>query len=67
MTNILVLGAGKSSPSLISYLLEHADQYDWSVTVADLDKATAEARVGGHPGAKPSNSMSTTQTSSNNW
>lgn len=52
MTNILVLGAGKSSPSLISYLLEHADQYDWSVTVADLDKATAEARVGGHPRGK---------------
>lgn len=52
MTNILVLGAGKSSPSLISYLLDHAEQGDWMVTVADLDLTHAEERIGGHPRGK---------------
>jgi saccharopine dehydrogenase-like NADP-dependent oxidoreductase len=52
MKKILVLGAGKSSPSLISYLLEIAEEHDWEVTVADLDAKTAEQRVGGHPRGK---------------
>lgn len=41
MKRILVLGAGRSSSSLIRYLLDHARVCDWSVTVGDssLDNA----------------------------
>lgn len=49
MRHVLVLGAGKSSPYLIRYLLEQAVEQDWSVTVADLDPDLAAARVDGHP------------------
>lgn len=48
MKNILVLGAGKSSPYLISYLLECAPKYDWFITVGDLDKDLAASRLQGH-------------------
>lgn len=48
MKQILVLGAGQSSPYLISYLLEHAQQYDWFVTVGDLDLGLAKKRVANH-------------------
>jgi len=48
MKNILVLGAGKSSPYLISYLLEQAEKYDWFVVVADRDVDLAKSRVQGH-------------------
>ncbi len=48
MKRILVLGAGKSAPYLIHWLLEHAQQNDWFVTVGDLDLAMAQQRVAGH-------------------
>lgn len=49
MKKILVLGAGQSSPFLISYLLEHAEKHGWFVTVADLDINVAAQRIDGHP------------------
>ncbi len=49
MKKILVLGAGQSSPFLISYLLEHAEANGWFVTVADRDVNFAAKRVAGHP------------------
>jgi saccharopine dehydrogenase-like NADP-dependent oxidoreductase len=49
MKRILVLGAGASSPYLISYLLERAEQHDWFVTVGDRDRRLAVDKVGGHP------------------
>ncbi len=49
MKQVLVLGAGKSSPYLISQLLEMADEHDWFVTVGDLDVEMARERVGDHP------------------
>lgn len=49
MKHILVLGAGKSSPSLIRYLLQHAEENDWFVTVGDYSEETAAERVGEHP------------------
>jgi len=49
MKRILVLGAGKSSPSLISYLLDHSEEFDWQVTVADLDQDLAAKQINGHP------------------
>jgi saccharopine dehydrogenase (NADP+, L-glutamate forming) len=49
MQRILVLGAGASSPYLISYLLDHAAAHDWFVTVGDRDLQAASEKIGGHP------------------
>lgn len=49
MKTILILGAGKSSPYLISYLLDHAEEYDWRVIVADQDEQLALSRINNHP------------------
>jgi saccharopine dehydrogenase-like NADP-dependent oxidoreductase len=49
MKNILVLGAGKSSPYLIHYLLENSKKYDWFVTVADYDLKAARKSIKDHP------------------
>ncbi len=49
MKHILVLGAGKSSPSLIRYLLDQAAENDWFVTVGDYNQEAAVERVGDHP------------------
>ncbi|MBS1681882.1 MAG: saccharopine dehydrogenase NADP-binding domain-containing protein [Bacteroidetes bacterium] len=46
MKNILVLGAGRSTSALISYLVKHAVDNDWHITVADFSKAAAEERIG---------------------
>lgn len=49
MKRILVLGAGNSSPSLITYLLNHSEENDWQVTVGDIDQEVAAKRINGHP------------------
>lgn len=49
MKRILVLGAGRSSSSLIKYLLDHAGAFDWSVTVGDLSLQNAQEKVGSSP------------------
>lgn len=51
MTNrkvILVLGAGRSSSSLIAHLLGQAEVEGWEIHVGDLSLAASEAKVGGH-------------------
>jgi saccharopine dehydrogenase-like NADP-dependent oxidoreductase len=45
---ILILGAWKSAPYLIRYLLDLAEENDWFVTVGDLDVSLARERVAGH-------------------
>lgn len=45
---VLVLGAGKSSPFLVAHLLELARTHDWFVTVGDVDVEAADFLVGGH-------------------
>lgn len=45
MRKILILGAGRSASSLIQYLIRHAGEQDWRVTVADQDQTHAEAMV----------------------
>jgi len=47
--NILIIGAGRSSPYLIAQLLEMAAEHDWFVTVGDVDLKLAEDRIAGHP------------------
>ncbi|MBL7033740.1 MAG: saccharopine dehydrogenase NADP-binding domain-containing protein, partial [Candidatus Delongbacteria bacterium] len=49
MQKILILGAGKSSPYLIHYLLEQAEQNDWVITVGDIDLNAARKGVSDHP------------------
>lgn len=48
MKTILVIGAGRSSSSLIQYLLDHAKEEKWQVRVGDVDEKNAIARVDGH-------------------
>jgi len=49
MKKILVLGAGYSTPYLIDYLLEHAEENGWYVTLGDLDLDLARRRLKSHP------------------
>lgn len=48
MKHILVLGAGRSSSSLIDFLLEHSGANDWKIVVGDLDEQLAKEKIGGH-------------------
>lgn len=52
MQNILIIGAGRSSTSLINYLLEHAAEEKWKLTIAEKDPALAKGKIGGHPQAE---------------
>jgi saccharopine dehydrogenase-like NADP-dependent oxidoreductase len=52
MTTILVLGAGRSSSSLIGYLLDQASICDWSVVVGDVSERVAQEKVQGHARGK---------------
>jgi saccharopine dehydrogenase-like NADP-dependent oxidoreductase len=49
MKSILVLGAGRSSSSLIKRLLDRAEECQWRVVVGDIDGDVASSKVGGHP------------------
>lgn len=44
--SILVLGAGRSSSALITYLLDHAAEGGWHITVGDFNVGSAEERIG---------------------
>ncbi|MCB0780386.1 MAG: saccharopine dehydrogenase NADP-binding domain-containing protein, partial [Flavobacteriales bacterium] len=46
MRKILILGAGRSAASLITYLVEKAGEQDWRVTVADRSPEQARKLVG---------------------
>ncbi len=45
MRKILILGAGRSASSLIHYLITHADQQEWRITVAERDVEHARRLV----------------------
>lgn len=47
--NILIIGAGRSSSSLIKYLLEEASKHNWHVKVADMSLEMAQKKVNNHP------------------
>jgi saccharopine dehydrogenase-like NADP-dependent oxidoreductase len=44
--SILILGAGRSSSSLIHYLLDQAAIFGWQVTVGDFAEPAAKERIG---------------------
>jgi saccharopine dehydrogenase-like NADP-dependent oxidoreductase len=48
MKNILVLGAGLSSSSLIKYLLDNSKEYNWKVTLGDISKELADKKIDRH-------------------
>ncbi len=47
MKNILILGAGLSTISLIDYLLKNAEENQWEITVGDIDEEVARKKVNG--------------------
>jgi saccharopine dehydrogenase-like NADP-dependent oxidoreductase len=49
MKTILVLGAGRSSSSLIQYLLHNAPVYGWKVVVGDVSEKAAREKIGHNP------------------
>lgn len=52
MKNILIIGAGRSSTSLINYLLTHSGIENWKVTVGDISLDLAKQKTGNHPNAR---------------
>jgi saccharopine dehydrogenase (NADP+, L-glutamate forming) len=52
MKHVLICGAGMSATDLISYMLDHAEEYDWFVTVGDISVETAKSKIGDHPRGK---------------
>ena len=49
MSQILILGAGLSSSSLIHYLLDQAGSKGWQVRVGDQSLSLAKTKINGHP------------------
>jgi saccharopine dehydrogenase (NADP+, L-glutamate forming) len=49
MKKILVLGAGRSSSSLINYLLQNSQENQWEIMVADADLGLAQQKIDNHP------------------
>jgi saccharopine dehydrogenase-like NADP-dependent oxidoreductase len=45
MTNILIIGAGRSSTSLINYLIQNSATFNFKITVADVDINLAKEKV----------------------
>lgn len=52
MNKILIIGAGRSTSSLISYLLKQSVANDWQITVADSNIQLAETKIKGFQNAK---------------
>ncbi len=46
--SILVLGAGLSSSSLIRYLLQYSEEFNWRIRVVDQDVELAKQKLEGH-------------------
>jgi saccharopine dehydrogenase-like NADP-dependent oxidoreductase len=49
MRNILIIGAGRSSSSLIKYLLDKSSQENLHITVGDISKEEANKKLNNHP------------------
>jgi saccharopine dehydrogenase-like NADP-dependent oxidoreductase len=51
MQKILIIGAGRSSSSLIKYLLENASDNNWFITVSDMSLELAQQKIQGFKNA----------------
>ncbi len=52
MNKILILGAGLSTNTLIDYLLKNAIEFDWQITLADINEEVAKQKINGHEKGK---------------
>ncbi len=52
MRKILLIGAGRSSSSLIKYFLDIALVENWKLTVADFSEEMAQSKINNHPSAR---------------
>ena len=52
MKKILLIGAGRSTSSLVQYLLFNAENENWFITIADQSKDFASEAAGDHKLAK---------------
>ena len=52
MQTILLIGAGRSSTTLIQYLLKHAAENDWMLTVGDASEELAKSKTANHQRGK---------------
>lgn len=52
MTKILIIGAGRSTSSLISYMLRQAGSFGWQITVSDMSLELAQSKTKGFENAK---------------
>ena len=50
--SVVVLGAGRSSSSLIQELLNRSEANNWQVAVGDVDVALAQRNCAAHPGSE---------------
>src|SRR3954468_7095761 len=51
MAKILIIGAGRSTSSLIDYLLKRSGKHDWDITVTDMSLELAKSKTEGYPNA----------------
>lgn len=49
MKTILIIGAGRSSSSMIKYLLDQSQEQQWKIRVGDMDPELAKKKIDGHP------------------
>jgi len=49
MKKILVIGAGRTSITLISYLIKKAEEQNWQIIIADQSLKLAQEKAGEHP------------------
>lgn len=49
MKKILLIGAGRSTYSLIKYIKDHATEYNWHLSIADVQEDLAREKAGWHP------------------
>jgi saccharopine dehydrogenase-like NADP-dependent oxidoreductase len=52
MRNVLIIGAGRSATSLISYLLDKSDEEKLFITIGDLSIQAAQKFTANHPNAR---------------
>ena len=48
MKKVLILGAGLSTSSLIKYMIDHSEEYDWGIKLGDISLELCEKKIAGH-------------------
>lgn len=48
MKKVLILGAGLSTSSLIKYMIDNSEEYDWGIKLGDISLELCEKKIAGH-------------------